>query len=651
MKDLLYIYKIMLRYYGYLIAGVIFMIGYALFSGASITMAVPLFDYVFPQFELEVLYSSWPEFYSAMRDITAANRDLFTFSNMLNIDNLRPLLAEYGTVMEHSDSMLMLRIVATLVFIIVVIKNIFFYMNKLMFANLNGKTIKDVRNTVFRNYMEQSLAFFSRYRIGDSLVRMVNDVEVVSKLFIHSLFQVVRELFLILVLMRIALFLNARLFLISLIVLPVTTLIVTTIGKKIKKYARRIQSKISDIFSKVEEVLTNIKIVKVYNREAEQISAVEKLNDRFFRFWRKAEIYKAFGVPISEINGTLIGIIILMIGGREVISGTADFTFGEFSAFLLALFSMLHPIKLVTKAYNDLKKAFVSLRRISAVINKKPDLLEAKDAVAKESFDEKIVFDKVGFSYQIAAAGLTAGKDELIPLEKQQSGKGSLALSDISFTFNKGEKLALVGSSGSGKTTVTNLLLRLYDTTHGEITIDGIPIKNIKIADLRKMFGVVTQESLLFTDTIAGNIRFGSKDEISPEQIKEACRIAYADEFIEQLPDKYDHYLYSKGSNLSGGQKQRLCIARAIVANPPVLILDEATSSLDTEAEQKVQKAIHQATEKRTVMIIAHRLSTVLTADKIIVLDKGRIAGIGTHSELLETCPRYKLLYELQFQA
>ncbi len=613
MKDLLYIYKIMLRHYGYLLAGIIFMVGYALFSGASITMAVPLFDYVFPQFEVETLYSTWPEFYSALRDVTTANSELLTFTNILNIDNLRPVLAEYGTVMEYTDSMLMLWIVAVLVLIIVVIKNIFFYMNRLMFANLNGKTIKDVRNLIFRNYMDQSLSFFSRYRIGDSLVRMVNDVEVVSKLFIHSLFQVVRELFLILVFMRIALFLNTRLFLISLIVLPITTFLVTTIGRKIKKYAQRIQGKLSDIFSKVEEVLTNIKIVKAYGREDDKISEVEQLNDRFFKFWRKAQIYKAFGAPISEINGTLIGIIILIIGGREVVSGTANFTFGEFSAFLLALFSMLHPIKLVTKAYNDLKKAFVSLNRISTVINKKPDLLETKDAVVKESFQDEIVFEKVGFSYHQSVANITGSSDELLTAGKPylNTVKDSMVLSDISFTFNRGEKLALVGSSGSGKTTITNLLLRLYDTTEGTITIDGIPLEKIKIADLRKLFGVVTQESLLFTDTIAENIRFGSKEKISLGQIKNACRIAYADEFIEQLPDKYDHYLYSKGSNLSGGQKQRLCIARAIVSNPPILILDEATSSLDTEAEQKVQLAIQQATEKRTVMIFSQTFNRI----------------------------------------
>jgi len=627
MKNLMRIYGIMLKHYGYLIAGLFFMLGYALFSGATITMAVPFFDYVFPTVKGEIIYSTVPDFLLALREVTVVFIRSESFLGLININNFRPLLDSYGQIMEQTDSMLVLKIVAAAVLIIVILKNFFYFFNRLMFANLNGKTIVDVRNKIFQNYLRQSLRFFTRHRVGDSLVRMVSDVEIVSHLFITSMFNAIRDVLLVLVFMRIAIYLNLRLFLISLLILPLTTFLVATIGKKIKKYARRIQAQFSDIYSKVEEVLSNMKIVKAFGREDEQQSMFQKINRQFFRFWRKAEVYTSFNVPISELNGAITGIIILLIGGGEVISGSSNFTLGEFTAFLFAVFSMLHPIKSISKTYTDIKKAMVSLDRISEVMFNKPDLLEAKDAVNKSDFEDKIIFDRVSFHYDA---------------EKE-------VIRDISFNIQKGEKIAIVGSSGSGKTTLANLLLRLYDVTAGEIRIDGIPVHKIKFKDLRSLFGIVTQESLIFSDTVAANISFGTLKNITHEDIVKAAQTAYADEFIENLPDKYEEMLHAKGSTLSGGQKQRLCIARAIVGNPPILVFDEATSSLDTEAERKVQVAIEQATKSRTVLIIAHRLSTVLSSDKIIVLDGGKIVGMGSHEELLTSCSRYKVLYDLQF--
>ena len=627
MKNLLRIYAIMLRHYGYLIAGLFFMLGYALFSGASITMAVPFFDYVFPAVKGDILYTTLPEFFTALREVTAAFIQTESLAGLLNINNFRPLLESFGGIMEQTDSMLVLKVVAALVLLIVLIKNIFFFFNRLMFANLNGKTIVDVRNSIFRNYLRQSLRFFTRHRVGDSLVRMVSDVEIVSNLFITSVFNAIRDILLVLVFMRIAIYLNLRLFLISLLVLPITTLLVAGLGTKIKKYARRIQAQFSDIYSRVEEVLSNMKIVKAFGREDDQQFLFQKINKQFFRYWRKAEVYTSFNVPISEMNGAITGVIILLIGGSEVLSGTSSFSFGEFTAFLFAIFSMLHPLKSISKTYTDIKKAMVSLDRISEVMFNEPDLLEAEDAVEKRDFDEMIEFDRVSFYYE-------PGKD---------------VLKEISFVINKGEKIAIVGSSGSGKTTLANLLLRLYDVTSGEIRIDGVPANKIKIKDLRNLFGIVTQESLIFSDTVSTNISFGTLKKVSQDDIIKAARTAYADEFIENLPNKYEEMLYAKGSTLSGGQKQRLCIARAIVGNPPVLVLDEATSSLDTEAEKKVQVAIEQATKSRTVLIIAHRLSTILSSDKIIVLDAGRVVGMGNHETLIRSCARYKVLYDLQF--
>ncbi|HRU47997.1 MAG TPA: ABC transporter ATP-binding protein, partial [Candidatus Syntrophosphaera sp.] len=321
------------------------------------------------------------------------------------------------------------------------------------------------------------------------------------------------------------------------------------------------------------------------------------------------------------------GVIVIVIGGRMILAPGSTFSLGDFTAFLFAMFSMLHPLNSLTQIYTDVKKALVSLGRISTVLNTESSVQEAEDAVEKKDFNSEIVFDNVSFSY-----------------------KGSKpVLHNVSLTIHKGEKIAFVGASGGGKTTLANLFNRMYDVNEGAILIDGIDIRKIKISDLRRLFGVVTQESVLFTRSVRENIAYGSLDEVSDEQIRKAAQVAHAEEFILNFPNQYDEILQTKGANLSGGQKQRLCIARAIVGDPPILIFDEATSALDTESEKLVQEAIDDATQNRTVIMIAHRLSTIQKADRIVVLEHGRIVGIGTHQELMENCPRYQKLYNLQY--
>jgi ABC-type multidrug transport system fused ATPase/permease subunit len=381
------------------------------------------------------------------------------------------------------------------------------------------------------------------------------------------------------------------------------------------------------MFSNIEETINNLRIVKAFAREDHEMIRFNKVNMANYRSWRKGQIYKALNVPISELNGTVMGIIVLLIGGNQIISGHSNFTLGEFTSFLLAIFSMLHPIKKLSDAYTDVRKAMVSLDRVSVILDRKSEIAEHPDQKSKTDFSSSIELRDVEFSYS---------PDKPV-------------LKSVSFTINKGEKVALVGSSGSGKTTIANLLTRMYDAQKGSICLDGIPINSIKLKDLRTLFGTVTQESILFSDTIANNIRYGSLREVSDEEIREAARIAYIDDFVETLPHQYNQMLQPKASNLSGGQKQRICIARAIVGNPPILIFDEATSALDTEAERNVQLAIDQATRNRTVVVIAHRLSTILSSDKIVVMDEGEIVGIGPHEELLKNCPRYQVLYNLQF--
>jgi len=627
-KNIIRVIKIMLSHWGYLVSGLFFMLGFALFSGTSVTLAIPLMDNVFKSSSEQILYNNVTSFFVAIQNsitqFTATHGSLF---QMTNKEAIEPLLDDLNTVMSHTDSHLLLWIISGAMILIIVLKNIFFYGQRVLFANLRGRTIKDIRDLIYKKYLYQSLAFFNENKVGDSLVRMVSDVQIIGNFFVNSLFNSLRELLLIIIFAWIALLLNPKLFLISLILLPIFSFVVHLLGNKIKKYSKRIQQQSSNLFSNVEEKLNSMRIVKAFSREQYEMERFKEINSKHFKFWRKSRIYHAFNIPISELNSVITGVVVLMIGGYQVLDPDVNFSIGNFFAFMLAIFSMLHPMKAITKAYTNIRKALVSLERISEILNRKSEIIESSSQIEKRDFDSAIEYKNVSFSYN--------GSEKV--------------LKDISLIINKGEKIALVGSSGSGKTTLVNLLERMYDTTSGEILIDNNNIKDIRLQDLRTLMGTVTQESILFGDTIANNIGYGALKKITQEEIAKAAKIAYADEFIDSLPKQYETLLHTRASNLSGGQRQRLCIARAIVADPPILIFDEATSALDTEAEMKVQKAIEQATKNRTVIVIAHRLSTILSSDKIVVMDDGKIVGIGKHNELIETCERYKTLHDLQF--
>ncbi|MDP8268953.1 MAG: ABC transporter ATP-binding protein [Candidatus Tenebribacter davisii] len=630
MKNLKKLYKIMFKHWGYVLGGIIFMFGFAALSSVSLVMAIPLFDYVFKSDPAKIIIYKFPDFKIALAEnINSYIASHGGFWHILENENYKYLLDNLKEVLSKTDPILLLWILGIVLILLIVLKNVFYFFNRVMFASLRGITVKDTRDLMFKKYLYQSLAFFGKNKVGDSLVRMVGDIRIVSNFFIKSVFAVIQNFILILMYVILALVLNAKLFIISLVILPLFSIAVSYLGNKIKKYAKRIQKQSSTLFSNVEETLNSMRVVKAFSRENFELNKFKLINKKNFQAWRKSMIYRAVSVPISELNGTIMGIIVLIIGGRAVLANDTAFTLGAFTSFLMAMFSMIHPLKILTHAYADIKKALVSLDRIYFILNRKSEIMESPDQIAKNDFNDKLELKDVCFSYE----------------------DGNTVLTDISFEINKGEQVALVGGSGAGKTTIVNLLSRMYDYSSGQILIDGIPINKINLRDLRTFFGTVTQESILFNDTIANNIRYGSLEEVSDEEVKSSAQIAYADEFIDTLKEEYATLISPKGSNLSVGQKQRLCIARAIVGNPPILIFDEATSSLDSESEQKVQRAIEQATKNRTVIVIAHRLSTILSSDKIVVLDKGKVVGIGTHKELLKNCKRYQTLYNIQFSA
>lgn len=627
-SKIILLFRMMLRYWPYMVAGLVAMGLFALFSGFSITLMVPLFDYVFNPNKPEIQYHNSSEI------IDAIQQRLATFTgehgSLLRINSLAdltPLWDSLKELMLVSDSLSLLYLLCMVIVVLMLLKNICYFANRSFFVMLRGKTIRDLRNYMFRRYLNQSLEFYGKNQVGDAIVRMVNDVEIVSNQFIFALFNSIRDFSTVIVYMYIALFLNARLFAYSILVVPILTFSLGFLGKKIKKYSRRIQTQISAMFSVVEEVLNSIKIVKAFRREDDEFKDFQKINHKHLKQWQRSQIYAAMNVPLSELNTTITGVVVVIIGGGMILNPAAGFSLGDFTAFLFAVFSMLHPLKSITQLYTEVKKAGVSLDRIALVLNQVSSIQDAPDAVPKPDFEREIVFDKVAFYYK----------------------PGKYVLQDFSLTIRKGQKIAFVGASGGGKTTVTNLINRMYDVKEGHILIDGIDIRKIKLDDLRSLFGVVTQDSVLFTKTVRDNIAYGSRKNVTDEEIQTAARIAHADEYIQNLPDKYDQMLDIKGLNLSGGQRQRLCIARAIVGNPPILIFDEATSALDTESERKVQDAIDEATKNRTVLLVAHRLSTILKADKIVVLEAGRIVGVGAHEELLKTNERYQTLYKLQF--
>ena len=408
------------------------------------------------------------------------------------------------------------------------------------------------------------------------------------------------------------------------VMFPIAAWIIGAIGKSLKKESRKGQNKMGEILSIIEEDLTGLRIIKAFNAEKRATRRFEKENENYFQIMNQLMWRRFLAHPMSEFLGTAVIIIVLWYGGRLILNQQSSLDAASFIGYLVFFYNIINPAKAFSTALYSVEKGLASMERIDMILNTKPEIVEIPDAKKISEFHDKIIYDDVSFSYNS------------VPV-----------LENISLTIEKGKSIAFVGQSGSGKTTLVDLLPRFWDVTGGSITINGTDLRSYKIKDLRDLIGYVNQEPILFNDTIFNNIAFGI-DNATEEDIINAATIANAHKFIMETEKGYQTTIGDRGDKLSGGQKQRLSIARAVMKNPPILILDEATSSLDTESERLVQDALEKLMHNRTSLVIAHRLSTIKNADMICVLHKGKIVEQGTHEELIKSNGRYSKLHKMQ---
>lgn len=503
------------------------------------------------------------------------------------------------------------------------LSNLFRYLGLFFLSPIRNGIIARMRNDFYHHITILPISYFNSSRRGDIISRLSNDLQDIEWSVVCTLQSLVKDPINIIVFAATLIFVSPKLFLYFLLILPVAVFLIAQIGKSLKRNSVKGQVKLGNVFSVLEESLNGIRVIKSFDKEEAQLRHFKDINANYARTMVKVALRRELSSPLSEVLGTIGLVSILIIGGNLVLQGQLQASL--FIFFVIIFARLIPPVQAVVKAYNSLVKGSASAARIFEVIDADEKIYESDNPKRLSQFSQSIEYHDVSFSYN----------------DEEQ------VLKNISLTIRHGESVAIVGPSGAGKSTIADLLPRFYDCTEGTISVDGIPIKELRIDDLRGLIGIVSQQCVLFNDTVANNIAFGRTD-VSIDAIREAARIAHADEFIEQLPEGYNTLIGDRGLNLSGGQRQRLSIARAVLKNAPILILDEATSALDTESEKAVQQALDTLLHGHTSIVIAHRLSTIQNADKIVVIDKGRIVEQGTHQQLLAQGGLYRKLVEMQ---
>ena len=520
--------------------------------------------------------------------------------------------------------------VNALVFICLVLLVAFFFRNLGRFcacyfmAKARVGAIKDLRGDIYNKILILPLSFYSSQKKGDIMARITTDVQEVEVSILNWLEMLIKDPLTIIFYFAFMVSLSPKLTLFVLVVLPIAGFLIGKVGKALKKQSKESQNRLAGMISTIEESISGLRIIKGFNAINYSKEKFAEQNEQYSKTLLGVHRKREMSSPMSEFLSAIVVIIVLWFGGKLILSGNSSIGAADFITYIVVFSQIISPAKSFSQGYYNIQKGVASADRIFEILDAEEVITDKESPLRINTFKDSIQYQYVTFRY---------GKEDV--------------LKDIDLTINKGKVVALVGESGGGKSTLVDLLPRFYDVCEGQLLIDGHDIRDYKISDLRGLMGIVTQESILFNDTVFNNIAFGMEN-VSKEAVIEAAKIANAHEFIMEMDHGYDTTIGDRGMNLSGGQRQRLSIARAVLKNPPILILDEATSSLDTESERLVQDALSKVMSQRTSIVIAHRLSTIQHADEIIVLQKGQIIERGTHDELIASNGVYKKLTDLQ---
>jgi ATP-binding cassette, subfamily B, bacterial MsbA len=540
------------------------------------------------------------------------------------INNLNALIQQLSNA--HSPVMVLLFIGVFFV-VMVLFKTGFTYLATLMMVYIRNYVVRDIRNIIYRKVVDLPIGFFTQERKGDIMARTTGDVSEIEYSIMSSLDMFFKNPIIIIITVGFMVFMSWQLTLFVFILFPVAGSLIGIIGKRLKRASMRLQNKMGEILSVIEETLGGLRIIKAFSAEPVMKNMQAKQNESYRLLANRAMGRQHLASPLSEFLGTMIVVIVMVYGGKLILTHDDQMLdSATFIAYIVFFFSIIQPTKAFASAFYNIQKGLAAMERVDRVLNTTNPIVNIQDPLPLDSFEQGIQYRNIWFRY---------GEEPV--------------LRNINLTVKKGKSIALVGQSGSGKSTLVDLLPRFYDVEEGGIYIDEKNIKEVRIEDLRGLFGIVNQEPILFNDTIYNNIAFGTKV-VTEEQVVQAAKIANAHEFILATENGYETNIGDRGTKLSGGQRQRISIARAILKNPPILILDEATSALDTESERLVQEAIDNLMKHRTSIVIAHRLSTIRNVDEIYVLHRGKIIESGSYKELLALNGEFKKLHDNQFQ-
>ena len=590
-----------------LLISILSSVVFVFFNSLSIWLTASFISNILTDFE--TLLNNQAELLSASE--RTVNETLKMWTNKLILDT-----TAQGTLKKLCFS----------IFFIFVLKNIFLYLKNFFAGLMQIKVITDLRNSLFDHLTSLSLSFFNRSRAGDLTSIVLNDVATMRSTFSVSFQKLLVEPINIITFFALLFLINWKLTLAAMLILPAAVAMMVWVGGSIRRKAKRSSKQIAGIVSILQEVLGAIRVVKAFVMEKTEKLKFRQETAKYYRLQKRQMSVRLASSPVTEMIGVTMGVILLWLGGQDVLI-EKSMEPEDFIRFILLLFSILNPIKSLNTVNADMQTALASAERVYSILDTESTIKDAPNAEEVKLFERAISFDDVHFTYD--------------------DGEGDV-VKGISFEIKRGQVVAVVGESGAGKSTIADLIPRFFDVTQGSVRLDGKDLRSIQKLSLRDLMGIVAQETILFNDTITNNITYGQEG-ISEERIRAVAEAANALSFIEDQPEAFETVIGDRGVKLSGGQRQRLAIARALLKNPPILIMDEATSSLDSESEKKVQEAIERLMKDRTVFVIAHRLSTVVNADEIIVLSRGKIVETGTHEELIDKEGHYKQLYEVQF--